>query len=297
MKVFHNDRYKRVEDPRSIPVAISVAFYNNLKNFDLMLAALEAQSLKDFLLIVSDDGSRVEVVDEVQNKLQNFSRPALHIWQEDLGFRKNRMLNWALQWCPSEYLVFVDQDCLPHPDFIKDHWALREKKVVLCGRRMELTPWQSAWLNPERVRKGFLQKWFWLLVVTGFWVKDFNFAKAIRCSQPWFQRWVQRKDRSLLGCNFSLHKIDLLAINGFDFRYEAPGTGEDSDVDYRLSLNGVKRKPLINFGIQYHVFHKLTKSSDINKNIFESVMLKKQAVTNYGLKEQLASLKENLSGS
>lgn len=288
IEIFKNSSYLNLTNPKALPIAISVAFYNHLKNFDLMLAALEVQTQSDFLLIIADDGSKPEVVAEVQRKLESFGRPALHFWQKDSGFRKNRMLNWVIHHSPVEYLLFVDQDCLPHPEFIADH--LREKEVnkVLCGRRMELTSWQSSLLTPERIRAGFLQKFFVLFALTGFWKKDTNFPKGIRLGSRRLRNIFNQKDRPIVGCNFSIHRKDLLKINGFDFRYEAAGTGEDSDLDFRLQLAGVERKPLVHSAIQYHVYHRLTGKNDKNEALFAAVQKRNQAVTDYGIEQQLA---------
>ncbi len=287
MKIFKNQLLLSCSEAKNIPIAISVAFYNNLRNFELMMAALESQTQQNFLLIISDDGSRPEVVEEIQRKLQQFSRPAMHIWHEDKGFRKNRMLNWAIYYSPVEYLIFVDQDCLPHPEFIRDHLQEREANHVLCGRRMELTPWQSQWLTPNLIQWGVLQKFYWLIALTGFWMKDNNFPKAFRIGSQRMRRLFNSKDRSIVGCNFSIHREDLLKINGFDFRYEAAGTGEDSDIDFRLGLIGIRRKPLVHSAIQYHVYHKLTGKNDVNETLFESVKKQADPVTSFGIQQQL----------
>jgi hypothetical protein len=75
----------------------------------------------------------------------------------------------------------------------------------------------------------------------------------------------------MLGSNFSIAKEHLLAINGFDELYNGPGCGEDSDIQYRLSLIGITGKSLRNLAIQYHVWHPLTKGSDACWDRFEMV--------------------------
>jgi hypothetical protein len=87
----------------------------------------------------------------------------------------------------------------------------------------------------------------------------------------------------LLGCNFSLYKKDILAINGFDERYEAPSIGEDSDVEFRLGLNGVKVKSLNHIAVQYHLYHKLQERLQKNLDLFEEVKKSSIAYTPFGL--------------
>jgi glycosyltransferase involved in cell wall biosynthesis len=288
VKVFKNVQLLNHPNPSAIPIAISIAFYNNLQNFDLMMAALEIQTQKEFLILICDDGSKPEVVDQVQKTLAQIKQPAMHVWHEDLGFRKNRLLNWGIHHCPAEYMVFVDQDCLPHPQFIEDHLEQRQLGAVLCGRRMELTPWQSNLLTPMAVKERFLQKNFWFLAISGIYMKDSNALKGLRIGNPSLRQVFNKKPRSIVGCNFSIYKKDLEAINGFDHRYEAPGTGEDSDIEFRLVKNGIKLVPMVHSGIQYHVFHKLTTKLNPNEEIFAEVQKVGDVVTKFGIRQQLA---------
>jgi hypothetical protein len=75
----------------------------------------------------------------------------------------------------------------------------------------------------------------------------------------------------MLGSNFSVAREDLIAINGFDELYDGPGCGEDSDVQFRLALTGVRGKSLRNLAIQYHVWHPRTRVSDACWDRFQMV--------------------------
>jgi glycosyltransferase involved in cell wall biosynthesis len=287
VQVFKNSALQALGENPRLPIALSVAFYNNLRNFDLMIAAVQRQTQQNFELVICDDGSKPEVVQYIQKTLNQLKIPALHLWHEDKGFRKNRMLNWGLYLSHSEYMVFVDQDCLPHPEFVREHYENRQEKNVLCGRRMELTPWVSELLTPDKVAHGFIERNLWWILPAGSYMKDNNGLKGLYLRNPWLRERMNRKHRPIVGCNFSLFKKDLIAINGFDWRYEAPGTGEDSDIDYRLGLIGVQMKPFVNTAVQYHVFHKLTQKENPNEAIFATVRAEGKAQTEHGLREQL----------
>jgi hypothetical protein len=86
-----------------------------------------------------------------------------------------------------------------------------------------------------------------------------------------------------VGCNFSVHKKDLLAVNGFDMSYNKPGIGEDSDLDFRLSGIGVTPLPMCYRGVQYHLFHKLLPRSNENEAQFAELKRTKKYVTENGL--------------
>ncbi len=271
------------------PIAISIAFYNNNAVLNLTLAALERQTFQNFELIICDDGSKPESVAALKARLETLRIPATHLWHEDLGFRKNRILNWGIHHCQSEYMIFLDQDCLAHPEFAKEHFENRKPQSVLCGRRMDLTPWVSKILTPEKVRSGFIEKNLWWILPTGLYMKDNNGGKGLHLKSSWLQRWLNKKNRGIVGCNFSVYREDLLRINGFDFRYEGAGIGEDTDIEFRLSLLGVEMRPFVNRGVQYHVYHRLLKRISKNENIFSQVQSEKKVVTDFGLSQQVSS--------
>jgi GT2 family glycosyltransferase len=83
----------------------------------------------------------------------------------------------------------------------------------------------------------------------------------------------------------SIDRDDLLAINGFDERYKGPGTGEDSDIDYRLKLLGVESRGLANMAVQYHLWHQELGRPNANEALFEEVQRLQQAITPFGIKK------------
>ncbi len=290
VQIFKNSALKNRGEKHGLPIALSIAFYNNLRMLNLTLAAIERQTFQNFLIVICDDGSKPENVSELQKKLESLSIPALHLWHEDKGFRKNRIMNWGIHLCETESMVFIDQDCMPHPEFMREHWENRQNKAVLCGRRMDLTPWVSNLLTPEKVRAGFVEKNLWWILPTGLYMKDNNGGKGIYFRSQWFRQRANQKPRSIVGCNFSVARQDLININGFDFRYEGAGTGEDSDIEYRMKLQGVQMLPFCNTAVQYHIYHKLLNRPNVNEQIFAETQKSGEAITKFGIKEQLQGL-------
>src|SRR4051812_2163074 len=101
VQIYQNPALKALGPSPRLPVALSIAFYNNTKVLDLTLAGVARQSMQNFELIICDDGSKPEAVAHLQKFLETLPIPAKHIWHEDLGFRKNRMLNWGIHHCDS----------------------------------------------------------------------------------------------------------------------------------------------------------------------------------------------------
>ena len=79
-----------------VKTSVIAAFYNNINYLKLVLAGFERQTEKDFELIIADDGSREEVVKEIESIASNYSFLIKHTWHPDKGFRKNKILNQAI---------------------------------------------------------------------------------------------------------------------------------------------------------------------------------------------------------
>jgi glycosyltransferase involved in cell wall biosynthesis len=248
-------------------------------------ASIEIQSFRDFEIVVADDGSRPEVVRELQILLGAGRVSSQHLWHEDKGWRKNRILNHAIRSARGEYIVIIDGDCVLHPDFLLDHWNHRSPGRSLAGRRLDLSPSLTLNMTVEKIRSGFIQKNLWWIIPSISWRKDNNGGKGIRLQSEFMQRLFNRKKRSIVGCNFSLFKPDLVSVNGFDMRYDGPGIGEDSDIEFRLNLAGVKTLPLCHLGIQYHLYHRLIERKNENESLFVKVQAERQAVTQLGLNQ------------
>lgn len=99
------------------------------------------------------------------------------------------------------------------------------------------------------------------------------------------RRVINRKKRGIVGSNFSLSMEDIMRVNGFDERYEQPSIGEDSDIQFRLELNGVKICSVKNMAIQYHLYHELLPRPEANIELFEKIKKNMIAFTTYGINQ------------
>ncbi len=263
--------------------SLVIAFYNNLEYLRLVLAGAERQSFNNFEVIIADDGSLPECAEEIEKLSKKLSFPLKHIWHDDKGWRKNKILNQAILAAASNYLIFIDGDCVPHSEFIREHFENREKGVCLTGRRVNLSKKFTKQLTPEKVRSGFLDHGIFGLILDGLFGKSFDVEKGFYFKSDCFRNYFNKKSRGLLGCNFSVHKNELIEINGFDERYLAPSIGEDSDVQFRYELNGGKVKSLNNIAVQYHLYHKIQPRPEVNKMLFEQVKNEGESFTKYGI--------------
>ena len=266
-----------------VKVSVILAFYNRIDYLKLVLAGFDRQTFKDFEIIIADDGSTSQIVQEIETISNTFEFPIIHLWQEDKGFRKNKILNKAIITANSDYLIFVDADCVPHSEFIKEHFTYKKNGICFTGRRVNLSENYTNNLTAEKIKNSFLERNKFRLITDGIFGKSFDVEKGFYFKNLFLRNYFNKKKRGLLGCNFSIHKNDFLKINGFDERYEAPSVGEDSDVEFRLNLCNVEVKSLNNIAVQFHLFHKLQKRPQENLDLFNEVKKSKFYFTHYGI--------------
>lgn len=291
MKYFQNSCWKRdLKNPRA---SVLIPFYNNFKFLKLVLAGLQRQTEKNFEIVICDDGSREDVVAQVRPYLESLDLPIQYVWHRDLGFRKNRILNHGILCSKSEFLIFVDADCVAHPAFVAEYLAYADSRVALSGRRVELSPELTEDLDEQKIREGWIENNYWRIALQLVWRKDSNSPKGFYIKTPWLRSLVNKKKRPIVGSSFAGNKADFEAINGFDLRYEGVGIGEDSDIDFRLQLSGVRLQPMTNIAIQYHLWHPYKVRPSVNEALFEKVQKEKKARTEYGLEQ----LKQELQSS
>lgn len=262
---------------------VIISFYNKIDYLGLVFAGFEAQTEKEFEVIIADDGSRDEVVSKLKEITGRLAFKVTHLWQEDKGFRKNRILNKAVAAAKSDYLIFVDGDCVPHREFVKEHFYNREENVCFTGRRVNLSQKMTSLLTEEKIKKGFFEKSIFSLMIDELFRNSFDVEKGFYIKNSVLRKVLNMKKRGLLGSNFSIHKADLYNINGFDERYEAPSIGEDTDIQFRLELIGVRIKSLNNIAVQYHLYHRLLDRPQINLDLFDTVKEAKQPFTPFGI--------------
>ncbi len=269
----------------SIKTSIIISVYNRFDFLQLVLAGLEVQTTKEFEVIISDDGSTQEFTNKLQELCQVSPLQIRHNWHPDDGFRKNQILNTSIRSALGDHLIFLDGDCIPHPAFVEEHLALGGPGRCLAGRRIDISKRLTSLLTPTKVRQGLLQTPSAMAgqLVDFLLRRTFHFMNGFYVTTPLLRSYFNRKERGLLGANFSVMKADLIAINGFDERYTAPTFGEDSDVEFRLRLQGVRIVSVLNIAVAYHCFHKLLPRPEVSKALYEQVVRDRIAFTPYGL--------------
>lgn len=272
---------KTITNNLSSTVVISV--YTDAVALSLILASLAKQTIKNFEIIISEDGES-KLINEIVKNLADYPLPIRHLSQPDSGFRKNIALNRAIHNANTEHLIFIDGDCVPHPGFVKAHQCHAKHGVANTGRRVELGEKISGLIRNGKIsltrltnRLAYLFNLIPLISDNAKNIESGIYSTILR-------RLTQNREIRLLGCNFSCNKQDLIKINGFNEDYLAPGIGEDSDIDWRLTILGVKIKNVKFSAIQYHLYHpRAYSTSQENVNIFNKTKQENNYACTHGL--------------
>jgi glycosyltransferase involved in cell wall biosynthesis len=263
-------------------VSLVVAVYNNAAALRYIFAALSRQTFTDFEVIIADDGSGRGVAEVVNKAKRHVPYSIRHLWHADKGWRKNVMLNYAIQEAASDYLIFIDGDCIPAEHFIEDHHNHREQGKVLLGRRVEHGRRWAESITLHKIESGEFEEYTVTDLFDALSGASVRLEHGIRVTNP-FLRSLTEKASGMLGSNFSTFKEHLIAVNGFDEAYDGPGFGEDTDIFYRLNLIGVTGKSLRNLAVQYHLWHPPTKVTGKNSLRFEETKKRNEPRCKNGL--------------
>ena len=227
--------------------SIVIACYKDSDVVERNLAAMARQSFRDFEVIVADDGSPEDYGPLLARWAPRFAHPIQHVRHGDEGFRKTRILNRAILVSRSERLIFVDMDCLPHRDFVRNHLRHLAPGTALAGRRVEVE--REDVPTAEQIWETGLR--FGPVRLFSLWLRGRANLIEHGLVLPFSHNIGYR---GILGCNFSAWKKDLQKINGFNAEFTGPGW-EDTDIDYRLRVAGVRVRTLRYTIVEYHVEH------------------------------------------
>jgi glycosyltransferase involved in cell wall biosynthesis len=223
-------------------IAVIVSTYNAPEYLRRVLEGYLAQSRYPDELIVADDGSTEETARVVAEFARQAPFVVRHVWHEDLGFRLAEIRNRAIASATTDYLLFTDGDCLPHPRFVEDHGRMMRQGSFVTGKRMlvgrELSQsfsWQGGAMALSCCLKGQLSGCHHLIRL------------------PWLVL-SRQGSKGLRGCNMAVYRADLLAVNGFNERITGWGR-EDSELVARLFAYGLTRREAPFAAVVLHLWH------------------------------------------
>ena len=255
--------------------SIIISVYKDTDSLDLILESLCNQTIIPDEIIISEDGNSVEMSDYVKVAKEKYKKLDInHLFQEDIGWRKNIALNRAIIASKYEYLIFIDGDCVPFDDFIENHLGQATKRIVLAGKRVELGENITREIRSKKLTVSKLTNNYWLYVIKLINDKTRHLEDILHISYKSFlSPYIKKEVNYIIGCNWSAFKEDILEINGFDETYTLPSVGEDVDLGWRFRGLGIELKSCRYNANLVHLYHK--KRFDSSQGIINNAILKK----------------------
>ena len=144
---------------------ISVIFttYNSPAWLEKVLWGFQYQTDKNFEVVIADDGSGQETRDVIERFRRESDLDLQHVWQEDDGFQKCKVLNRAIVAATGEYMVTTDGDCIPRKDFVAVHRKYAEPGKFLSGGYFKLPMAVSEAITREDIALGRCFDKDWLI--------------------------------------------------------------------------------------------------------------------------------------
>lgn len=270
--------------PRYLSVIFST--YNSIDWMKKTLWSLQYQTVKDFEVIIADDGSTSETKEAINAFIASSGLQIKHVWQADEGFQKTRILNKALLASSGDYILFTDGDCVLRHDFLEVHVDNAEPGYFLSGGYFKLPMETSQRIGEEDIKSGraFDVKW---LLENGL-QKTHKTMKLT--ASGWRKRFLNRftpTKATWNGHNVSGWRKDIFAAKGFDERMQYGG--EDRELGERLFNAGIKSKQIRYSAICLHLDHArgyvTQEMRDKNTKIRQETKQQKLKETAFGLEK------------
>lgn len=270
----------------STATSIILSTYNQPDWLRKVLIGYEQQTHTNFEIVVADDGSADETRILIEGFKINSKLNIQHVWHENDGFQKTKILNKAILASNGNYLIFTDGDCIPRKDFVETHLTLKMDNHFLSGGYFKLPLNISKLITEgdiinqscfkkEWLLKNGLKKSFKLNKLTSKGVKERILNKFTPTKATWD------------GMNASGFKTDVLAVNGFDERMRYGG--EDRELGERLMNYGVTPIQIRYSAICVHLDHERgyanPKDSELNKSIRHNTKSQNKTWTAFGIEK------------
>jgi glycosyltransferase involved in cell wall biosynthesis len=267
-------------------ISVIVSTYNSERWLENVIMGFNQQTFADFELIIADDGSNDKTRITIERLRPLLKMPLQHVWHEDDGFQKTKILNKAILASKTDYLLFTDGDCIPRKDFVETHFNYRQNNYFLSGGYFKLPMETSQKVTELDIinQNCFKSKW---LQESGMpWTVKFLKLNKSRLVNR-FMNFITPTNPSWNGHNASGWKSDLRAVNGFN--NEMKYGGEDRELGERLSNLGVKSKQIRYSAVCVHLDHARGYVSDEiwekNNQIRADTQKNKSTVTPTGITE------------
>lgn len=235
-------------------VALIVNTFQKPQHLALVLASIAAQTDVDgrIEVIVSDDGSTDGTEALVTEFAARAGFPVRFTSQPHDGFRLARTRNAGARLSQSDYLLFLDGDCILPADHVAAFLERRRPAQALLGYCARLSEDISSQLDPTTIAATDLAA----LAPTSE-----RRLLAKRHRKAWWHSTLRHPTKPrLAGGNCGIWRRDFEAVNGCDERFVGWGQ-EDDDLGLRLRAVGVRLESILDRTWSLHVWHPVDTSA------------------------------------
>jgi glycosyltransferase involved in cell wall biosynthesis len=235
-------------------IALIVNTYQKPRHLGLVLASIAAQTGVEgrFEVIVSDDGSTDGTAAFVRDFAAQARFPVRLTSQPHDGFRLARTRNAGARLTASDYLLFLDGDCILPRDHVAAYLERRRPGRALLGYCARLPEDTSAALREDTLVTTDLAA---LAPIAERRLLAKRFRKA------WWHAALRHPSKPrLAGGNCGIWRHDFEAVNGCDERFVGWGQ-EDDDLGLRLRAVGVRLESILDRTWSLHVWHPVDTSA------------------------------------
>ncbi|MEO1529731.1 MAG: glycosyltransferase family 2 protein [Planctomycetota bacterium] len=251
------------------------------------------QTVLPFEVLIADDGSRDETKRTIDQLRRDTGLRIRHVWHEDDGFQKCRILNRAIEQANGDYLLFSDGDCVPRTDFLEQHVLAARPGHFLSGGYYKLPMGLSETITVDDIQSGRAFSVRWLrsnglpfshrLLRLSAGQRRAQILNALTTTRPTWN-----------GHNASGWTSDVVRAGGFDERMRYGG--EDRELGERLVNAGIRPIQIRFHAICLHLDHArgYVNEEDLenNRRIREETRRSGSTVTKHGLRKQEGAAEE-----
>jgi glycosyltransferase involved in cell wall biosynthesis len=239
-------------------LALVVTTYERPDALAAVLAHLERQRVAPTEILIADDGSGPATRDVIAAFITRSKTPARIVSQPHDGFRLTRLRNLAIAATDADYLVFIDGDMLPHPEFVADHARIARRGYYTQGVRVHADAHLTQRLIADPARLPGL----WSPGVGGL-RRSYLLHSPVLAS---LTRLLANGIIAIKGCNQGFWRDDLVRVNGFNEAIQGWGP-EDKELAARLENSGARRQTLLFGGIACHLHHAPASRAALPRNL------------------------------
>jgi glycosyltransferase involved in cell wall biosynthesis len=233
-------------------LSVILSTYNQPEWLTKTLWGYAYQDVRPLEIVIADDGSTDETRRAIELAREETGLNLRHVWHEDAGFRKTRILNRAIEAAHGDYLVFSDGDCIPRRDFLETHRSHAAPGRFLSSGAVRLSMTGSQAITQTDVATGRCFAPDWAATLGGVsWGQRLKMLRSGLLPQALDRLTTTRPTWN--GNNASCWKTDAIRVGGFDERMQYGG--EDREFGERLINLGLTGKQLRYSAVCLHLDH------------------------------------------